>query len=81
MARPKSLKTPKELIEQAEKLREQRHRAAKKHDAKVISNGGMRFTLLLEQQYAEQFQILVEQHGSRKKAFVFLLNEYRKKNG
>lgn len=80
MVRPTSQKTPEELLAQAEKLREQRNRAAKKHDAKVIENGGMRFTLILEKQYAEEFQKLVERYGSRKKAFVFLLNEYLEKN-
>lgn len=53
---------------------------AKKSAQKVIDQGGMRVSLLLEQEHADRFRSLVEQCGGQKNAFVALLNNYSSKD-
>lgn len=76
MPRPLKERTQKELLEAADKLNEQRKAASKKYGDKVLREGGMRVSILLEKEYAELFEVLVAEHGSKKKAFVFLLENY-----
>lgn len=59
--------------EHSKKLRAE---SAKKSAQKVIDDGGMRVSLLLEPEHAKRFRPLVDQHGGQKKAFVELLNNY-----
>ncbi len=80
MPRPFKERTHQELLEAADKLNEQRKAASKKYDDKVLREGGMRVSMLLEKEHAEPFAELVRQHGSKKQAVVFLLGEYLKKN-
>ena len=59
--------------EHSKKLRAE---TAKKSAQKIIDQGGMRVSLLLEQEHAERFRPLVEQYGGQKNAFVALLDNY-----
>ncbi|MFC3873221.1 hypothetical protein [Neisseria musculi] len=80
MPRPLKERTQEELLEAAEKLNEQRKTASKKYGDKVLREGGMRVSILLEKKYAELFEVLMVEHGSKKKAFVFLLENYLQPN-
>lgn len=80
MPRPSKNRTQKELLEAADKLNEQRKVASQKYGEKVIREGGMRVSLLLEKEYAELFEVLIAEHGSKKKAFVFLLENFLQPN-
>lgn len=60
-----------------QKLLEQRNNASKKYAGKVVGDGGMWVTVLLEKEHAEPFAELVKQHGSKKQAFVYLLTCYQ----
>lgn len=80
MSRPHKERTQKELLEAADKLNEQRKAASKKYGDKVLREGGMRVSMLLEKEYAELFEVLIAEHGSKKKAFVFLLENYLQPN-
>ena len=80
MSRPPKDRTPQERVRAAEKLSKQRSAASKKYDGKVLESGGMRVSLLLEREYAEPFEKLVSEHGSKKQAFVFLLKNYLQPN-
>ena len=80
MARKVTPKTDEQLVESAKKLAQQRKRAVQNYEKKIIEDGGLRFSIILEEEYAKPFHELTEQHGSRKKAFVFLLNEHLKRS-
>lgn len=55
-----------------------RAKSSRKAQEKILREGGIRFSVLLEQPYAAQFEVLAEKKGSKKKALQFLLDEYQK---
>lgn len=54
-----------------------RAKSAKTTQEKILREGGIRFSVLLEQPYASQFEALAEKMGSKKKALLFLLDQYQ----
>lgn len=53
-----------------------RAETARKSAQKLVDQGGMRVSMLLEPKLAQQFSPLIELHGGQKKAFVVLLENY-----
>lgn len=51
----------------------QRAQTARAAQQKILEAGGIRFSVLLEAPYAQQFAALAEQHGGKKAALLHLL--------
>ena len=61
-----------------ERAKAQRAQTARAAQQKGLDAGGIRFSLLLEPPYAQQFIALAEAHGSKKAALLYLLQNASK---
>lgn len=59
--------------------RKLRQESAKKATEKILDAGGIRFSVILEPPYAQQFEALALHHGSKKKALLYLLENDKKR--